>query len=330
MAVRFRLVSPEARCLLQQWTMNPEQINALRGAKYNATITSLSKVHSDLMILRIQHDFQRHVHKPGQYNVLGLGYWEPRLPGCQEEKIFPEDQGKLIRRSYSICCPIIEKNGELIDQEQTNWLEYYIALVRQTSNPDKAPALTPRLFMLNVGDRLHMGEKIAGHYTLDSIQPEDSVIFLATGTGEAPHNYMLWQLLRSRHPGKILSVCCVRYQQDLAYKKTHEFLMARNSNYTYFPLTTRDGPPENKVYIQDLIVTGEMERRLGHPIHPNKTHVFLCGNPQMIGVPEKDRETGILRYPTPRGVIEILEKKGLVCDQPHLKIRGNIHFEEYW
>ena len=72
--------------------------------------------------------------------------------------------------------------------------------------------MTPRLFMLREGDRLFLSEKIAGVYTLDPVQPDDTVIFLATGTGEAPHNYMLWELLRRGHPGRILSACCVRYQ----------------------------------------------------------------------------------------------------------------------
>ena len=31
-------------------------------------------------------------------------------------------------------------------------------------------------------DRLVLGEKIAGHYTLDPVQPGDTVLFLGTGT----------------------------------------------------------------------------------------------------------------------------------------------------
>ena len=59
------------------------------------------------------------------------------------------------------------------------------------------PALTPRLFALKEGDRIQLGERITGHYTLDLVKEGDAVVFLATGTGEAPHNYMLWELLRA-------------------------------------------------------------------------------------------------------------------------------------
>ena len=310
--------------------MNPEQIADLRAKKYNATVIRLLKVHSDLMILRVRLDRAPPPHKPGQYNVLGLGYWEPRLPGCQEEHLMADDETRLARRSYSLSCSLLDRRGKLIDMERCDWLEYYISLVRQTSNPDKSPSLTPRLFMLHEGDRLAAGEKITGTYTLDSVRPEDTVVFLSTGTGEAPHNYMLWELLRRNHQGRILSVCCVRYARDLAYRAIHDELMAHHLNYTYLPLTTREDPATSKVYVQDLVLSGQLEERLGHKLDPEGTQFFLCGNPLMIGVPEKDRETGQRTYPATRGMIEILEGRGFVCDQPHLKIKGNIHFEEYW
>ena len=50
----------------------------------------------------------------------------------------------------------------------------------------------------------------------------------------------------------------------------------------------------------------------------------------MIGVPQKDRATGQKTYPTPQGVVEILEKRGFRMDEPQVKKKGNIHFEEYW
>src|SRR5439155_25633106 len=109
-----------------------------------------------------------------------------------------------------------------------------------TEDPDRAPGLTPRLFMLREGDRLQIGERIAGHFTLEGVKPTDMVLFLSTGTGEAPHNYLLWQLLRSGHRGRILSVCCVRYRRDLGYLPTHDRLARDFANYTYLPLMTRE------------------------------------------------------------------------------------------
>ena len=309
--------------------MTPEQITDLRRQNYNATVTRLWKAHSDLMVMRVRPDFPRPPHKPGQYGVLGLGFWEPRMPGCQEETRVA-DPTKLARRAYSLSCSVLDDAGGLLDDATTGWIEFYVVLVRQTDGGE-APALTPRLFLLREGDRLYVGEKITGAYSLDPVRPDDAVVFLATGTGEAPHNYMLWDLLRRGHQGRILSACCVRYGRDLAYRATHEELMRRHPNYKYLSLTTREASDAgHKVYIQDLISSGQLEERLGQPLDPLRAHVFLCGNPKMIGAPEKDRETGRRVYPQPAGVIELLERRGFRADQANIKFKGNVHYEEYW
>lgn len=309
--------------------MTPDECAALRRKYYNATVAAIRWAHSDLMAVRIRPDFALPNHKPGQYSTLGLGAWEPRVEGCQPESLGLDDERKLIRRAYSISCPVLDDHGELLDRERIDWLEFYIVLVRETEhNP---PALTPRLFALKEGDRLFLGEKITGHFTLDPVKPTDNVVFLSTGTGEAPHNYMLWELLRRRHEGRILAACCVRYCRDLAYLALHEELMRRYPRYTYLSLTTREAESVgHKVYIQDLITSGQLEERLGAALDPARTHVFLCGNPKMIGVPTIDRETGRQVYPQPPGVVEILARRQFQIDQPAIKLKGTIHFEEYW
>ena len=309
--------------------MTPEECAELRTKHYNATVIALKHVHEDLVIMRVRPDFQVPDHKPGQYSTLGLGQWEPRHPGCQAEVTKPGEEKKLIRRAYSLSSSIIDEQGNLLDLPRMDWLEFYIVLVRESEKGP--PALTPRLFLLNEGDRVFLGEKIAGHYTLDPVKPDDAVVYLSTGTGEAPHNYMAWELLRRGHQGRILAACCVRYRRDLGYLPVQEELMRRHPNYTYLSLTTREAETVgHKVYIQDLISSGQLEERLGRPLDPSRTHVYLCGNPKMIGVPTIDRATGQTHYPQPLGVVEILEKRQFRMDQPSVKLKGNIHFEEYW
>jgi ferredoxin--NADP+ reductase len=310
--------------------MSPEQIVELRRARYNATVVWLHKTHSDLLIMRVRPDFPLPVHKPGQYSTLGMGYWEPRHLGCQEEVLQPGEETRLAKRAYSISCSILDERGHLLDRTKVDWLEFYIVLVRDSDRP-KPPALTPRVFLLEEGHRLFHGEKIIGHFTLDPVKPGDAVVFLSTGTGEAPHNYMLWELLRHGYTGPILAACCVRYRRDLAYIAIQEDLMRRYPNYRYLSLTTRESANVgHKVYIQDLIMSGQLEEELGRPLDPARTHMYLCGNPKMIGVPYKDKETGARMYPQPLGVIEILEKRGFQMDLPAAKVKGNIHVEEYW
>lgn len=309
--------------------MTADEIAEYRRKRYNGTVVYVRKLHPDLMIFRVKPDFPRPPHFPGQYCALGLGNWEPRVEGCQHEDLKPDDLSKVVRRSYSISNSIYATPGKLRDMTQDDWLEFYVVLVRE--NPDgRVPALTPRLFALKEGDRLSIGEKIVGHFTSEPVKPGDTVLFLGTGTGEAPHNNMLWDLLRKNHTGRIVSACCVRHKKDLGYLETHFALMKQFPNYTYLPLTTREAAATKKVYIQDLITSGELESILGAPLAPATTHVFLCGNPKMIGAPSKDKETGGRVYPEPVGVIEILEKRGFVTDNAAAKLKGNIHFEEYW
>jgi ferredoxin--NADP+ reductase len=142
---------------------------------------------------------------------------------------------------------------------------------------------------------------------------------------------MVWELLRRGHPDRILSACCVRYRRDLAYLARHEEFMRRYPNYTFLSLTTREADTaQHKVYVQDLITSGQLEERLGQPLDPARTHVYLCGNPRMIGVPARKRESGEGAFPRREGVIEILERRGFQTDQLQIKIKGNVHFEEYW
>ena len=306
-----------------------EQIEELRNTKYNATVIELKKAHSDLMIVRVKPDKAIRPHRAGQYTLLGLGYWEGRYPGCQEESIPEEELSKLARRAYSLSSSILGPDGSYIKAEENDWNEFYIVLVRETGR-EIAPALTPRLFNLEVGSRLFMGEKITGHYNLSHVKPDDDVIFFSTGTGEAPHNYMALEMLRNNHQGKIISACCVRMGKDLGYLDVHDVLMKNAPNYKYIALTTREGDPSKKRYLQDLVRSGEIEAILGSKLNPEKTHVYLCGNPAMIGAPFKHLETGVRTYPKPEGIIELLESRGFNADLGHGHAPGNIHFEEYW
>jgi ferredoxin--NADP+ reductase len=151
------------------------------------------------------------------------------------------------------------------------------------------------------------------------------VVFFATGTGEAPHNAMIVELLRKGHQGPIVSAVTVRQMADLGYLEKNRELEARYANFHYLPLPTRE-PGVPKRYIQDLIVEDVFAKEYGVKLDPESTHVYMCGNPAMIGLPTE--EDGQVTYPKPTGVVEILTERGFTLD--HRKQRGNLHYEEYW
>ncbi|MCH8128411.1 MAG: ferredoxin--NADP reductase [Acidobacteria bacterium] len=300
-------------------------MEALRTEHYNATISYLDEVHEDLWIFRVRPDDGPLAYQAGQYTTLALGFWEPRIDELTED-LDDAQRRKLARRSYSVSSSMLAENGSLLDPAEEAAAEFYVVLVRSDSQGTPA-VLTPRLFLKGEGDRLFIGRKAAGRYRLDRFDdPTADVVFLSTGTGEAPNNRMTLDLLRRGHQGRIVGVCTTRYLRDLAYLETHGRLAERYDNYEYIPLTTREPENEgNKIYIQDLIESAKLEE-MGFALDPERTHVYLCGNPLMIGLPEWDGDTPT--YPETRGVVEILTERGFTLD--HGRTIGNIHIEEYW
>lgn len=301
----------------------PGVADELRQEHYNATITHFEPTHSDLWVLRVKPDHGSVSHLPGQYASLGLGYWEDRIDDAIDPNI-DDRWDKLVRRSYSISCRIFDDHGYLANDAEGDELEFYIVLVPPSD--DNVPGLTPRLALKRPGDRIYLGPKVAGRYTLAPVtNPADTVILLSTGTGEAPQNAMVTELLRKGHHGPIVSAVSVRQWADLGYLDQHRELEKRYANYHYLPQPTRESDVPKR-YIQDLIRDDVFEAEFGVTLDPATTHVFLCGNPSMIGLPSD--EDGVVTYPETVGVAQLLSERGFVLD--HRKERGNIHYEEYW
>lgn len=314
--------------------LSAEEAQELREKHYNATIVERIDCNSDLARFRVRPDAGVPSFEPGQYITLGLGYWEPRLEGCQDEKLEAKKLRKLGRRAYSISCPLVDSSGEVSPVDSIDYLEFYVTLVRQASTPDGAPPLlTPRLFQLGDGDRIEIGKRITGKYVLgDQLQPDDTVLMLGTGTGEAPHNAMAATLLARGHRGKVVNATSVRFRSDLGYQAQHDQLMKQFPQYRYLPYTTRE--PINldptvdgyvgKQYLQKLFTSGELAEAAGDPLSPENTYVFLCGNPSMIGYVPPGGDP----LPTP-GMLPLLREAGFHEDEERAGA-GRIQFEKYW
>lgn len=300
------------------------------SAEYNATVTDVRRVHDDLMIMQVEPDDGPLKYQPGQYTTLGLLTDERRIGDVAHSEA-PHQQ--LIRRAYSISCPILDEHGKLLPRESRRYLEFYIALVRKES--DDPPSLTPRIFAMDAGHRIFVGTKAKGTYTLSPVQSDSDVLFFATGTGEAPHNAMIHQLLSRQHAGRIASFVCVRHRRDLAYLNTHRELEKRYPNYRYVTLTTRE--PENvdvqhpdyvgKLYLQQMFLKDRLQQLIGWVPDPARSHAFLCGSPSMIGAPKREPGSDY-SFPDPKGMVETLIEHGYRLDRP--RDAGNIHYERYW
>ena len=111
--------------------------------------------------------------KPGQFVAIGLPPTSSKCAEATEEPVEP-DPDKLIKRAYSIASSNLSKD----------YVEFYITLVH-------SGALTPRLFDLKIGDKIWMGNKFVGMFTLDQVAEDQNIVLIGTGTGVAPYMSML-------------------------------------------------------------------------------------------------------------------------------------------
>ena len=236
----------------------------------NAVIQQRIEVAPGLMVIRVVPDgWSLPDFTPGQFAVLGL---PPEAPRCQVADPDEEEHkpGSLIRRAYSIASSSVARG----------YLELYITLVR-------SGALTPRLFALNPGDKVWLGPKITGRFTLDEVPTDTNLVLVATGTGLAPYMSMVRTLLPESTERRIAVLLGARHSWDLGYQSELVTMDRLSPALTYLSIISR--PAEEPVpwggavgYVQDLWQSEDLESSWGFRPTPESTRVFLCGNPAMI------------------------------------------------
>ena len=264
----------------------------------NATVIHREELHHGLLILRVKPDGGTPAFLPGQYAVLGLPAEAARHECAEPEASTAFKPGKIIKRAYSIASSSLE--GE--------YLEFYVAMVY-------SGALTPRLFALEEGDRIWLGRKITGMFTLADVTPGHDLIFVATGTGLAPYVSMLRSAYRFGGGFQTLVLHGARHSWDLGYRRELEALAAHYHDLHYYPMISRpvDDPywQGETGYVSKFFANGRLGSLLDHDLDPTRTSVFLCGNPRMI----LDME-------------EALGARGFKLHSR--RERGNVFSEKYW
>jgi ferredoxin--NADP+ reductase len=264
----------------------------------NAVVIQRIDFTSDLMILKVALDGGvPPAFKPGQFLALGLPASAPRATDSSPEKPVPAPDA-FIRRAYSIASSPNERE----------FLEFYIAKV-------KSGALTPRLFALNVGDRVFVSPKATGMFTLDQVAVDQNLVFIGTGTGLAPYMSMIRTHLEAKEARKFAVLHGARNSWDLGYRTELFYMQRFAQNFSYFPIL--DEPQSEAVpwkgdvgFVQHLWEKGVIEKAWGFKPHPTNSHVFLCGNPLMI-----------------EAMKEVVVREGYTVHSK--QVPGQIHIEEF-
>jgi ferredoxin--NADP+ reductase len=271
----------------------------MTGPELNAVVIQRIDVSSGLMILKIAPDGWRpDEFYPGQYAMIGLPATAPRIQSAKPDPLLP-GKNIFLQRSYSVASI----------PDRLDYLEFYITLV-------PTGALSPRLFALNVGDRIWMSKNFSGFFSLLRVPEDANIALVATGTGLSPCMCILRSHLRSVPDRKFALIYGARRSSELGYRSELISMDRLHSSFTYIETISRpaDEPVQwtgNTGYVQDIWNGGAIADAFGSEPNPENTHVFVSGNPSMC-----DAMSGIL----------------LDCGyrEQTFKKPGELHLERFW
>ena len=176
-----------------------------------------------------------------------------------------EIDGQFVRRSYSIA----SAPGTL--------LEFYLKEV-------PGGALTPSLVRLEPGASVWVERKPQGFFTLAYVPPCPELWLVATGTGLGPFLAMLrgedvWQRFE-----RISVVHGARGAEQLSYAEELAALGAAHPGQLSYTQLVSGGAPGTALpgRVTTAFADGSLEARAGLSLNPERSHLLLCGNPDMI------------------------------------------------
>ena len=263
----------------------------------NSIITNVIKISPMMRIIRVKPDgWKLPEYKSGQFAVIGIPSKVKRYPLSTEE-FKKNTPGALIKRAYSIA-----------SSSTQDYVEFYINVVHSGS-------LTPRIFNLDIGDKIWMSNTSNGIFTLDQVDDKKNILLIATGTGIAPYMSMIRSNALHRE-GKIMIIHGAANSWDLGYQSELELLDVMMPNFTYYPTITNPDLEAAKWngdtrYIEEIWNDKSVTNKMGVDISSENTHLFLCGNPFMID----------------NMIIEVAKHGFIEKDENNLE--GNLHYEKF-
>ena len=176
---------------------------------------------------------------------------------------------------------------------------------------------TSKVNHIQVGDSLLLNTTPFGYLTLARYQlplPND-LWLLATGTGLAPFLSILKTIDVWQQYQRIILVYSARTSQELAYQAEIGSIKSiygdNGAAFVFLPIVTREADyTGEKARVPNLILSGKLTQLVGQKLDKERSHVMLCGNPQMV----EDTK-------------EALKSLGLTMNR---RGEGNIAVENYW
>ncbi len=184
------------------------------------------------------------------------------------------EDGRPLLRAYSVASPAWAEE-----------LEFLSIKVEEG-------ALTPKLQLIQPGDKIFLGRKPTGTLVADALLPGACLFLLGTGTGLAPWMSLIRDPDIYERFENVVVVHSVRRVSDLAYRTVLEARLAEDplvdqmaaEKLHYIPTVTRE-EFHTKGRIGTLVENGQLFEHIPDRsicFDPERDRIMLCGSMAMI------------------------------------------------
>jgi ferredoxin--NADP+ reductase len=218
---------------------------------YNATLVRRVDLTDELAYFWVKMDGPAIPFESGQYMTTGV-----------------LTEGRMLQRPYSVASA-----PSVADSEGYEFFVRHVPIVR----------FTTALWRLPLGHRM----RIIGPKGRFLLEPDDrrAHLYVSTGTGIAPFISMIRETVAHGAPRRTILINGCSYEDELGYRDEIEGWV-RDPHYkvSYVPTISRPGHPRNAGWDGH---TGRAEQVIGdvcreYGLKPDRTVVYICGNPEMI------------------------------------------------
>lgn len=189
------------------------------------------------------------------------------LPGQFLQLLFENEQGDVLRRSYSLAARC---SG---DDLTANSIEFVVSYV--PGGPG-----TCLMSQLKPGDEV----RCVGPLGRLCLMPDDDngrYLLIGTGTGITPYRAMLDQLdaMMAQRGVEVVLMHGARTQEELLFAQEFQTFANEHQGFTYLPCLSREAPTDQhpdgiQGYVQDALNTLTLSEQ--------NDIAYLCGNPNMV------------------------------------------------
>jgi ferredoxin--NADP+ reductase len=234
--------------------------------------------------------------------VLENRHWTDALFSLRVEA--PEvgfEAGQFVRIALE---ETLARPFSFVNPPQDPVLEFYGIIVPEGP-------LSPRLARLGSGERLLVARNPAGFLVLSEVPDTENLWLVSTGTGIAPFLSILRTPTPWRRFRNVVLVHAVRHARELVYADMIRKI-STEKGLRYVTFVSRESAPGSLAgRIPAAMRDGRLEAAAGLPLDAQRSHVMLCGNPQML-----------------RDAAEALGERGL---RKHRRRNpGHITVESFW